>query len=141
MATGMFSDYLAGKVFDHVDGVASFTAPTQINIGLYTARGTIAQACAGTNFTEVSGGGYARVNIGVGGTNWNTAAARAMDNKLAVAMGTPSADWGTVTGYFVYDQGANLLWWNDLTTARSCPSGAAVSFIAGAIDLALPQGT
>jgi hypothetical protein len=46
-----------------------------------------------------------------------------------------------VTGYIATDQTGNLLWWGDLATPKSCPSGAAVTFAAGAIDAALPQGT
>ena len=139
----MKSDYLANKSNDHVTGVATYTAPTQMRLALFTARGTIAQASAGTNFTECSGGGYARVDIGVGSTNWNASSSgspRLTDNKLAVAMGTPSADWGTVTCIGIYDQGTNLLWWGDITS-RSCPLGAAVSFPAGSIDISEPQGT
>jgi len=138
--SGMYSDYLANKINDHIMGVALYVPPTQLKIGLYTARGTIPQTCAGTNITPVSGGGYLEVNAGVGTANWNTSAARLSDNKLAIAMGTPSADWGMITGYTVKDQSNNLLWWNDLTTAKSCPSGASVSWIAGAIDVALPPG-
>jgi hypothetical protein len=137
----MFSDFLANKINDHITGVASYTPPTQLKIGLYTARGTIAQACAGTNFTAVSGGGYAEVDAGIGATNWNASASRLSDNKLLIPMGTPSADWGIVTGFTVKDQSGNLLWWADLSTAKSCPSGAVVSWAAGVIDVSLPQGT
>jgi hypothetical protein len=134
----MFSDYLANKILDHVTGVAAYTAPTQIKVALFTARGSTAQACAGTNFTEVSGGSYAQVNVGIGTTNWNTAAARLVDNKLAVALGTATADWGTVTCIGYYDQTGNLLWWGDITS-RNITNGAVVSMAAGVIDVSFPQ--
>lgn len=139
--SGMMGDYLANKLNDHVTGVAAYTAPTQINIDLYTARGTIAQSCAGTNFTLVTGGSYAAVDAGVGGTNWNTSAARLVDNKLVVTFPTATASWGTVTGYRATDQTGNVLWWGDLTASKLVPDGATASFAAGDLDVSLPQGT
>jgi len=138
--SGMYSDFLANKINDHINGVASYTAPTEINLALFTARGSIAQACAGTTFTEVTGGSYARVNAGVGTVNWNGSAARLCDNKLSVPFVTATADWGIVTCYGAYDQAANLLWWADLTTPKSVPDGATASFATGTIDVSLPQG-
>ena len=140
----MMGDYLANKLNDHVTGVAVYTPPTQIKVSLCTAKGTIAQCCANTNFTECTGGGYAQVNVGVGSTNWNasgTTSPRLSDNKLAVSFGTPSADWGTVVAWRLLDQSGNLLWWGDESPSKSCPAYAAVSSAIGAITMALPQGT
>jgi hypothetical protein len=138
--SGMYADYQANAELDALSGVAAYPVPTQLNLALFTARGTIAQTCAGTNLTEVTGGGYARVNVGVGSVNWNAAAARAMTNKLAVAMGTPSGDWGTVVAVALYDQSGNMRWWDDLPAGKPCPAGVPVSFAAGAISMGLPQG-
>lgn len=136
----MFSDYLSNALLDHITGVAAYTPPTEINVALFTARGSIAQSCAGTNFTEVAGGNYARTNVGITAINWNAAAARATSNTLIVTFPVPSADWGTVVAVGYYDQLGNLLWWDDVTS-RFCALGATVTLAAGAVDVALPQGT
>jgi hypothetical protein len=138
--SGMYSDYLANKINDHINGIAVYTPPTQMKVGLYTARGSIEQSCAGTNFTAVSGGGYVEVNMGIGSTNWNASAVRAATSKLLISMGTPSADWGTVIGYTLKDQSGNLLWWSDLTNSRSCPAGAVISIPIAGLGVSLPQG-
>lgn len=143
--SGMMSDYLAKALLDHVTGVASYTPPTQIKLGLFTSRGTVAQSCAGTNFVAVSGGSYDEVDIGVGTTNWNTAALsapnRLTDNKLAKAFATATASWGTVYGYTAKDQSGNLLWWGDLASPQAVPDGATASFAGGVLDVNLPQGS
>jgi hypothetical protein len=138
--SGMLSDYLCNALLDHITGVATYTSPTQINVALFTARGSIAQSCAGTNFTEVAGGAYARVNVGITGVNWDSAASRAIQNKLLVTFPTPTADWGTVIAVGYYDQLGNLLWWDDVTS-RFCALGATVTIAIGAIDLSLPYGS
>lgn len=140
MPSGMYSDYLANKINDHISGVAVYTPPLELKVGLYTARGSIAQSCANTNFVAVSGGGYVEVDIGVGGTNWSTSALRACNNKLVVAMGTPSVDWGTAIGYTIKDQNNNLLWWADFAITKPCPAGVPVSWTATSLIASLPYG-
>lgn len=137
--SGMFSDYWANKLIDHGLAVTNYTPPTHIYVALFLARGTIEQACAGTDFVECAGGSYARVNVGVTSVNWNPAALRASDNKLAVPFPTPTADWGTVVAIGYYDQLGNLLWWSDCAP-RFCALAASVSLLAGSIDVSLPQG-
>ncbi|HEY9245638.1 MAG TPA: hypothetical protein VIO11_02215, partial [Candidatus Methanoperedens sp.] len=70
------SDYLENKLIDHIFRARSFTAPTQLWVGLLTA----APSDAGGG-TEVSGGSYARATPGVNSdTAWT-----------ATQGGTPAA--------------------------------------------------
>lgn len=56
---GSFADHLENKLLDHVFGGGDYARPATLYIGLSTT--TIADG--GTNITEPSGNGYARVAV------------------------------------------------------------------------------
>ena len=107
------SDYTAKKVLDHIVGkTAMGTLPTGY-VALFTAVG----ADDGTGFTEVSGGSYARKTTA--GSDWNAASGSSPSsnsNTNALAYPTPTADWGSVIAFGIYDAltGGNLLAWDYL---------------------------
>jgi hypothetical protein len=103
------SDYLELKLLDHSVGKASFTMPATVHVGLFTA----APGDAGGG-TEVTGGSYARKQTAAAGADWNAAASGQITNANALAFVTPTADWGTVEAFGIFDLGAggNLLWWD-----------------------------
>lgn len=100
--------------------------------------------CGGT---EVSGGSYARVGVTSGTSAWNntqgnttgasTGADGTIENAAPVNFPTPSAGWGTVTHFGVYDaaSGGNLLFYAALSVAKTINTGDTVSFAAGALSL------
>lgn len=136
------SDYLENKIVDHILRATAFTAPATVYVGLLTA----APSDTGGG-TEVSGGSYARVGITSATTAWNgthgttTGASSGTDgtieNASAVNFTTPTAGWGTVTHFGVYDASTagNLLFYAALTTSKTINSGDTVSFAAGALSL------
>jgi hypothetical protein len=138
---GSFSDYLELKVLDHITKVASFTAPTTLYFGLWTAA--LTDASNGGTAGEVTGGSYDRVAVTSSGTNWNTAAAGATDNKVDISYVTPTANWGLVTHVGAFDgnaktSGDNLIWWSDLTISKTINNGdSPVKFAIGAFDVTL----
>jgi len=109
-----FSDRTAQGVLDHVTGKAAmFARVTPVYLALFTAVGTD----AGTGFTEVSGGSYARVSMAA--SDWNAASGTSpssADNANAAAFPTSTADWGTVIAWGIYDAASagNLLMWDFL---------------------------
>lgn len=136
---GSASDYLEKKLLDHVLGNTAYAAPATVYVGLHTDANTATQRDAGT-VTEVSGGSYARVAVTNNTTNWPNASGitAAKSNANAVTFPAPTANWGTVTSFGIYDAASagNLLFWGDLSASRSILSGdGAPSFAAGDIDL------
>ena len=136
------SDYLENKILDHILRATAFTAPASVHVGLLTA----APSDTGGG-VEVSGGGYARVAVTSGTAAWNntqgnttgasTGADGTIENAAVVTFPTPTAGWGTVTHFAVYDAATagNLLFYAALTTAKTINTGDAVSFAAGALSL------
>lgn len=123
--TGM-TTYSAQNWLKYISGSAAMPAlPTsgEVWVALFTAVGTD----AGTGFTEVSGGSYARVSTGSSGSAaWNTptsASPSVLSNSGAITFPQSTASWGTVLGFGVYDAvtSGNLLWWDYLGAFNWAP--------------------
>lgn len=136
------SDYLENKLIDHLLRATAYTAPANTYVGLLTA----APSDAGGG-TEVSGGSYARVSVASGTSAWtatqggtsgaSSGTGGTTSNAATINFATPSAGWGTVTHFGVYDAstGGNLLFYGALTASKVINSGDSVSFAAGALTL------
>lgn len=140
-----FSDYLENKLIDWLLRGEALTPPATVYVGLSTS------ACSDSaTGTEVSAGGYARAAVTSSLPNWagtqsagSTTASSGTggqtSNNASISLGTASADWGTVTHWFLIDasSGGNLLFCAALTSSRSITTGAVVSFAAGALTVTL----
>jgi hypothetical protein len=140
------SDYLENKLIDHVFRNRSYTVPSTIYVALFTA----APSDSGGG-TEVSGGSYARVQVGPSDSTWEstqgttTAVASsgttgATQNGSTITFPTPSANWGTVTHVGIFDASTsgNLLFHGALTASKTVNNGdPAPTFPAGALDITL----
>jgi hypothetical protein len=126
-----FSDYTENKVLDHIVGKTSFTMPS-VWVGLYTA----APSDTGGG-TEVTGGSYARKSTA--GADWAAASGGATSNANAITFVTPSASWGTVTHFALFDASTagNMLAWAPLTSSQAVGTGNTVSFAVGDLDITL----
>lgn len=129
------SDYLEGQIRAHIFRTASFTKPTVLAIALYTA----APSDSGGG-TEVTGGSYARVNLPPLDANWTAASATngLTDNAVAITFPTPSANWGVVTHFGIFDatSAGNLLIWGALTASKTINNGdPAPSFPIGSLAI------
>jgi hypothetical protein len=127
---GSFSDYLENELLDHVLKTGDYSSPTNLYVALYTAAPT--DAGGGT---EVSGGGYARVNH----NSWDAASGGASSNDGAITFSTASSAWGEVVAVGILDatSAGNLLMWADLTTSKTVSTGDVAEFADGAIDITL----
>ncbi len=88
--------------------------------------------------TEVTGGAYARVAVSRATGTWAAPAGtpRSTSNVAAVTFPSPTANWGTVTHFALYDAitTGNLLGWAPLGTSRNILNGdSAPSFAAGTL--------
>lgn len=140
------SDYLENKVIDWLLRGQTFTPPATAYVALLTA----APSDTGGG-TEVTGGSYARVGVAGSLANWaGTQAAGSTtassgtggttSNNNAITFPAPTANWGVVTHFGVYDAASagNLLFYGALTTPKTINNGdAAPSFAAAALSLQL----
>jgi hypothetical protein len=129
------SDYLEGKIIDHLFRTGTFSKPAAIYLALYTA----APSDSGGG-TEVTGGSYARVQVNQLDANWNapTGGDGLTDNVNDITFPAPTANWGTVLAYGILDasSGGNLLIHGTLTISKTVNNGdPAPKFSAGDVDI------
>lgn len=141
-----FSNYTENKVLDWFLRGQAFTPPATVYVGLLTA----APDDTGGG-TEVSGGSYARVAVtsslsnwagsqGAGSTAVSSGTSGTTSNNSAITFPTPTANWGLITHFALYDasSGGNMISYAALTQSKNVNNGdAAPSFAAGALTLQL----
>lgn len=134
------SDFLENELIDHLFRGGAYTAPATLYFALFTA----APSDAGGG-TEVTGGSYARVAVTPNSTNFantqnsgtgaSTGTGGQTSNLTAITFPAPTANWGVVTHFGVFDASTsgNLLAHAALTASKTVNNGdAAPSFGAGA---------
>lgn len=132
---GALTDYLEGQIVAHIFRTSSFTKPTVLAIGLLTA------ACSDSSAgTEVTGGSYARVSLNPLDANWAAPSSGngTTSNSSAITFPSPTANWGTVTHFAIYDatSSGNMLVCQSLTVSKTINNGdAAPSFAIGALTV------
>lgn len=130
-----YSDYLEGKVLDHLfNPSAPFTSPANLYVALFTA----APNDAGGG-TEVSGNAYARVQV-TNGTTTFTRSGSTISNIVAITFAAPSPSaWGTVTHWGLLDASSGGNFWGSaaLAVSRATSVGVALSFAIGALTITL----
>lgn len=127
------SDYLEAKILDHINGRASYTAPT-IYIGLSTADPLDTAA----GLAEPSGNNYARV-LHSGSTKWAAAASGSTATNADCTFPTASGSWGTITHMCIFDASTagNLLWSGAFTASKAIASGDTAKIASGSLTLTL----
>jgi hypothetical protein len=138
------TDYLENQLVDWFLRGQTFTAPATVYVSLHTA------SCSDSSTgTEVSGGSYARVAVTSALANWagtqsagsttaSTGTGGTTSNNGAITFPAPTANWGQVTHYGVFDAATagNQLICAALTTPKTInDSDAAPSFGAGALTI------
>ena len=129
------TDYLENKIIDWFFRGQAFSPPGTAYVGLLTAAPS-----DNTNGTEVTGGSYARVGIAAALANWagtqsagsttaSSGSSGTTSNNSAISFATPTANWGTITHFGVYDAltSGNLLFWGALSSAKAGFTGEAVA--------------
>ena len=137
------SDYLENKLVDQIFRGQAFTFPATLYVGLLTA----APSDSGGG-TEVTGGSYARASVtaslanfagtqSAGSTTASSGTGGQTSNNAAITFATPSATWGTVTHFGIYDaaSGGNLLFWGALTISKTINQADTVTFPAASLSI------
>lgn len=129
-STGIASDYLENELVDHALRGLSFTAPASHYIALFD----VDPGDDGTAGTEVSGGSYARE-----AATFAAPANGTTSNSGIVTFNTPTADWGNVQGWAVFDAvtSGNMLFHGTLDNAVYISEGQVAEFAVGALELTL----
>lgn len=116
------SDYLEQELRKHIFRTGSFTKPAALYVALFTA----APSDAGGG-TEVTGGSYARVQRDPLDANWTApdTTGGVTANAAAITFPSPTANWGTVTHFGIFDasSGGNLLFHGALGTSKTVNNG------------------
>lgn len=137
------TDYLENRMIDQIFRAQAFTFPSTLHIGLLTA----APSDTGGG-TEVSGGAYARVAVTNSLANWagtqsagstvaSSGTSGTTSNNSTITFPTPTASWGTVTHFAIYDAASagNMLFFAALTISKTINIGDTVSFPAGTLSV------
>ena len=124
-----YSDYLEGKLLDHLFDIASYTAPSTY-VGLSTADPTD----DASGLAEPSSGAYARVEV----TAWSRSG-NEVDNDSDITFPTATGSWGTITHGCLFDASTsgNLLVSFALDASKAVASGDTVKFAAGQFNVTL----
>jgi len=122
------SNYLENEILDHILGTGSYTSPSNVYIGLANAS----FGDTGTDTTEISGSGYARVAV-----TFNAAASGTADNNAVVEFSAATGDWGTISHFGLYDASTagNLLIHGAFTTGKHIQNGDILRIAAGDLDV------
>jgi hypothetical protein len=132
------SDYTANYFFNAMlKGIGNTSGFTnERHIGLSTT----APNPDGTNVTEPSVGGYARIDLDDRGDTYfplnptfSTPYYVIANDLLDIVFPICTADWGTVTHFVVYDAASagNLLFYGALDSSKSVVNGTQPRFITG----------
>lgn len=138
-----FTDATEQAILDALFTDPAWTPPTT----LYLALSSTTPTEAGGNFTEPSGGSYARVSTVA--ADWSAASGTApavKTNTATKTFPTASASWvsgANLTHFGIYDASTvgNLLCWGALGTAKPVLSGDTASFAASALVIKLGDST
>lgn len=138
-----FTDYAENKLVDAVIRNQTLGAPTTWYVALFTS--SCSDSAGGT---EVSGGNYSRASLAANLTNWagtqsagSTTASSGTggqtSNNSAITFATPSAGWGTVTYWGLYDAVSSGNMWicAALTVSKTINNGDSVSFAIAALTV------
>ena len=131
-----FSLFLENELLDHVLRNENFSPTASVFIGLHTTNGDE----DGAGIVEVTGGSYARLEVGAAtGRDFTAAAAGTTSNNEDWTFVTATASWGSIIGVGVYSLvTAGDLYFHGATTATIVlDSGETFQFAAGDLDITL----
>jgi len=136
MAAAGFINSLEAALLDHVMNDGAYTPPTN----WFVATSTTTPTETGSNFTEPSGNGYARVSTAA--ADWAAAVAGDPSTKAngnAITFPTSTGAQGTQThfGLFTASSAGTVQIWGALTTSKAVSNGDTASFAASALVLKL----
>ena len=129
------SNYLKEGVINHLLRTNSLPKPPAVYVALFTVA---PDPDTGAGGTEVSGGGYARVQVGPSDAAWDDPVGTGVTgNTSEVVFVSPTADLGVATHFSLRDAltGGNQLYSGALDAPRTLSTGVALKFPAGSLTV------
>lgn len=130
------SNYLEGKIIDHVFRTNSYTKPTTLAVALCTASPT--DASTGATISEVANSNnYSRQTLNPDDANWAAPSGNngTTSNSSDITFPTASGSWGTITSIAIVDSAThgagNVLFYGDLTVTKTITSGDTLTISTG----------
>lgn len=125
------SDYLEDALLDHVLGGTTYTQPTTLYVGLYTASTGLE---SNSPSAEVSGGSYARQSA-----TFAAASSGSASTNATVTFPAATANWGTITHVAVLDasSGGNVLFHGAVTSSKTIETGDTFQISSGNLTITL----
>ena len=123
------SNYLEGKIIDHILRNVALTSPTTVYVALSTAD----PLDTGAGIAEPVALGYARVAI-----EFDAATDGVTQNTNVETFGPASGGtWGTLTHMAIFDAitAGNMLYHGILTASKTVADGDSIEFAAGALSI------
>lgn len=143
----IISDFLRNKFVDWILRGQTYAPPSTVYVGLNTVNASHASGSG----TEVTGGSYARVAVNSSLANWagtqasgsttassGTGATAVTSNNVAVTFPAPTAGWGNIVGFTIWDAASsgNMLFFGALAAAKTVNGGdAQPAFAIGSLAL------
>lgn len=125
------SDYLELKLLDHSLGTASFTAPSNVYVGLFTS--SPGDDDSGTEVSDV-GTAYTRKIATFAAATGGSASTNA-----TITFDAATANWGTISHIGIYDASSagNLLFHGAVTTSKTIETGDTFQISSGNLTISL----
>lgn len=120
-------------VGDHLLGKGDIATRTDLYMALFTANPT----SAGLQTNEVTGTGYARINVTGKFDAFDAATGIATSND-EINFGSPGSDWGTISyvGFLSASSGGTMRYYEALPNPRNATNGSRpVKFSAGQVQI------
>ena len=128
---------MPGKSQYQTDAVLNVLRGTNItaHAGVYVGLFSTAPANDGASGTELSGNAYARQAVTFGAPAADTGNIRKVSNAALITFGPASADWLQAVAFGIWDASSagNLLYWDNLTTAKTVQNGDKAEYAVGAL--------
>lgn len=132
------TDYLEQKLLNVIFRGATWTTLTNVYVSLHTGDPTESGAVAEVSTSST---GYARKDVAVPG-GWAVPVTEGgggylTDNASTIVFATPTATWGTVSYFALWDAvtAGNCLLWGPLGASKVINSGDTVQFDIGQLDV------
>lgn len=137
-----FSNYLEGALLSHILRNTAYSVPyANLYIALFDGTGSSAALEAGTLTGEITGGSYARKQVGAAtGLDFDDPVLTGVTaNTSDITFTTATANWGTVTYMAIMDASTagNVLFHGALTVAKTVNNGDTFKFNAGDLTITL----
>lgn len=133
---GSKSDYLEGKLLDHVLGNTAYSPGATLYVALGTGSPSDSAFGAEPNSTWTN---YARVAVTNNTTNWPNASGGSKSNGTDITWSSAVTGSATLTCVGIFDSatigGGNMLYWGTLGTSKAVSAGDTVSILTGALTI------